>query len=67
MKNKKKYVSANEVINKKVVLNPNSAEEYNSRGLVKSNLKDHRGAMEDYTRAIEIDPQYSSAYHNRTS
>jgi len=31
----------------------------------KANLKDHYGAIADYNKAIEIDPNYASAYYNR--
>ena len=31
----------------------------------KSKLKDYYGAISDYTKAIEINTQYASAYKNR--
>ena len=32
---------------------------------MKNDLKDYYGAISDYTKAIEINPRYVSAYHNR--
>ena len=40
-------------------------ESYNSDGDKKSKLKDYQGAISDYTKAIEINPNYSIAYFNR--
>ena len=33
--------------------------------MVKKTLKDYEGAVEDYTKAIEINPTFASAYLNR--
>ena len=38
---------------------------YYNRGLAKHNLKDYNGAIADYTKAIELDPNNSLAYTNR--
>ncbi|BAZ08691.1 serine/threonine protein kinase [Calothrix sp. NIES-4071] len=38
---------------------------YNNRGLEKYNKKDYRGAIEDYSQAIKINPNYAIAYYNR--
>tara|TARA_B100000768_G_C10918627_1_gene224671 strand:+ start:204 stop:422 length:219 start_codon:yes stop_codon:yes gene_type:complete len=35
------------------------------RGETKYNLKDYKGAIEDYNKAIEINPNYTYAYYNR--
>ena len=42
-----------------------TAEEYFNRGMSKDSLKDRRGAIDDYTKAIELNPNYSEAYFNR--
>ena len=42
-----------------------TAKEYFDRGIAKYNLHDNRGAIVDYTKAIEINPEYAEAYHNR--
>jgi tetratricopeptide (TPR) repeat protein len=38
---------------------------YYNRGLSKDYLQDYRGAIADYSKAIELDPNYSDAYYNR--
>ena len=38
---------------------------YNNRGNAKSDLQDYQGAIADYTKAIEINPQLAPAYYNR--
>jgi tetratricopeptide (TPR) repeat protein len=38
---------------------------YLSRGLIKFSLKDYAGAISDYTKAIELDPNYAEAYYAR--
>ena len=43
----------------------NDFASYANRGLSKHSINDFVGAMSDYTKAIEINPNYSSAYHNR--
>ncbi len=42
-----------------------TAEEYVDSGNAKSDLKDYRGAIADYTKAIEINPNFADAYYNR--
>ena len=32
---------------------------------MKKKIGDIKGAIEDYTKAIELDPKYSQAYYNR--
>ncbi len=38
---------------------------YNNRGVAKGELRDYDGAIADYTKAIEINPNYANAYYNR--
>ena len=40
---------------------------YNNRGWVKRDQGDHTGAMEDFTRAIELKPDDAYGYKNRAS
>lgn len=42
-----------------------TAKEYYNRGLAKEELKDYRGAIADYSTAIEIDPKYAITYYFR--
>ena len=32
---------------------------------LKGNLKDYYGAISDYTKAIELNPNFADAYNNR--
>ena len=36
-----------------------------NRGLAKTFLKEYEGAIKDYDKAIELDPNFAPAYHNR--
>ena len=38
---------------------------YVNRGNAKYDLQDFRGAIQDYSKAIELDPSYAKAYYNR--
>ena len=51
---------------KAIKLYPQYAIAYNNRGLAKYNLKDYRGAIDDYTKAIEIDPELYLTYTRRS-
>jgi len=42
-----------------------TAREYFDMGDLKANLEDYRGTIADYTKAIEIDPNYAIAYNGR--
>ena len=37
----------------------------NQRGIAKAILKNNRGAIDDYTKAIEIYPEFADAYYDR--
>jgi lipoprotein NlpI len=41
------------------------ADEYFSSGLDKTKVEDYSGAISDFTKAIEIDPNYAIAYARR--
>lgn len=45
--------------------NKTKAAGYFNRGLLKGKSGDHRGAVEDFTTAIRLDPYYTEAYFNR--
>ena len=45
--------------------NPQSAEEYYSRGRAYQKQDEDDLALADYNKAIEINPQYAEAYNNR--
>ena len=42
-----------------------TAQEYFYSGLDKAEAKDYNGAISDYTKAIELDPNDVDAYSNR--
>src|SRR6266542_1101227 len=42
-----------------------SSAAYFNRGLAKKSIGDDDGAIDDYTRAIEINPRDAAAYNNR--
>ena len=42
-----------------------TAQEYLNSGYDKAEAKDDYGAIADYTKAIELDPNYTLAYSNR--
>ena len=42
-----------------------SAVDHLNRGNTKYHLRDYQGAIADYTKAIEINPQYALNYINR--
>ncbi len=44
-----------------------TAEEYYNRAYEKDKLQDYRGAVADYSKAIELNPVYSIAYFRRGS
>ena len=41
------------------------AEAYESRGNAKDELKDYKGAIADYAKAIALNPEFAEAYYNR--
>ena len=38
---------------------------YNNRGTAKVYLKNYYGAISDFSKAIELNPNYADAYNNR--
>jgi tetratricopeptide (TPR) repeat protein/predicted nucleic acid-binding Zn-ribbon protein len=47
------------------VLNPANADSYRKRGFERLNVRDYQGAIEDYTRALELDPNSAIACNDR--
>ena len=42
-----------------------TAEDYFNKGISKFSLQDYRGAISDYSKAIQLNPDYADAYNNR--
>ena len=42
-----------------------TADEYNERGNAKKRLKDYTGAIADYNKAIQLNPDFYLTYYNR--
>jgi tetratricopeptide (TPR) repeat protein len=47
------------------VLSPATADSYRKRGFERLNVRDYQGAVEDYTRALELDPNSAIACNDR--
>ncbi len=62
----KDYQGALADYNRAIAINPDDADAYYNRGILKeSKLNDPRGALADFNRAITINPDYANAYYNR--
>ncbi len=55
---------ANQPQNKQTTTQTKASDWY-YQGIIKANKKDYNGAIEDFTKAIAINPQYASAYYQR--
>ena len=56
------YIEKNEILKRNIA---DYADVYNNMGTAKSRMNDIKGAMNDYTKAIEIKPDFAQAYYNR--
>ena len=52
------YISAIDNFNNIIRVKPYLSEPYFFRGLAKLNLDDYEGAIQDYSKAIELNPNY---------
>lgn len=61
------YEFMNAYINIEIAIkkDPKSAEAHATKGFIKLELDDFKGAIEAYTKAIELKPTYGQAYHER--
>jgi tetratricopeptide (TPR) repeat protein len=49
-----------------LLINPDNIYTYYNRAITRHQLEDFRGAISDYTRAIELFPDFAGAYINRS-
>lgn len=61
------YAEAIAVLDEILLHAPESASDYNNRGLMHFRLKQYAAALEDYNDAIALDPRLDSAYNNRAN
>ena len=59
------YKGALEVYNSALKVNPNFAQAYNNRGVLKVAMNDTKGAFEDYEKALSLNAKYADVYYNR--
>jgi len=48
-----------------IKLNPGNSDAHYYRGVLREKIGDSRGALADYTSAIQFDPELAKAYNNR--
>jgi lipoprotein NlpI len=46
-------------------MKPDDPVAYYNRGLARGRLNDYSGAIKDFDRVIELNPEYKEAYYNR--
>ena len=54
-----------ELYSRIIEIDPNIAEVYNNRGILRKEMNDLDGALHDYNKAIELDPNDAMSYNNR--
>lgn len=59
---KKDYNSTLSLCNKAIEANPRNTLPYRYRCAYRTNLKDYKGALDDVSKVIEIDPSYNESY-----
>jgi tetratricopeptide (TPR) repeat protein len=59
------YKTALKLLNKAILLKPDYDTAYFHRGVLKSNIKDINGAIDDFSQAVRLNPRYSLPYFNR--
>ena len=62
--NKEKFLEAEELINRALSQNPNSAELINLQGLIAEQKQEEAKALELFEKASQLDPTYSEGFFN---
>ncbi|WP_295621272.1 tetratricopeptide repeat protein [Chamaesiphon sp. GL140_3_metabinner_50] len=52
-------------LDREITANPNAPNNYNERAMLKDKLGDRQGALADYNRAIDLEPNFTTAYLHR--
>ncbi|OSO89634.1 hypothetical protein B7O87_10735 [Cylindrospermopsis raciborskii CENA303] len=60
------YQQAVEVMDQAILLNPHQ-DFYINRGFARRELGDYKEAIDDYTQAIRVSPEFASAYYERAN
>lgn len=61
------HEEAIDILSQLIACNPQSATDYNNRGLVYFQGGQLKAALSDYNTALKIDPRLASAYNNRAN
>ena len=61
------YAVAIALLNELIAMRPNSAKDYNNRGLMHFRNNQITEALSDLSQALKIDPKLDSAYNNRAN
>jgi len=48
-----------------IALNPQMSFAYYNRGNIKNRMRDFEGAIQDYTTAMTLQPNFAEAFYNR--
>ena len=62
---KSRFLEAIDEFTKAIQKNPKHFQAYNSRGYAKMRVRNYKGAVEDFDRAIALSPGYPNAIKNR--
>jgi tetratricopeptide (TPR) repeat protein len=52
-------------LDREITTNPNAPNNYDERAMLKDRLGDRQGALADYNRAIDLEPNFTTAYLHR--
>ena len=62
---KSRFLEAIDEFNKAIWKNPKHFQAYNGRGYARMRVRNYKGALEDFDRAIALSPGYPNAIKNR--
>jgi tetratricopeptide (TPR) repeat protein len=65
--NTNQHALAQPYVEQSLAINPNFAEGYHSRGIIRFTLKNYEGALQDLNKSISLNPTYQYTYASRGS